>query len=86
MDGQAAIHVAGWPLLLVFTDSRAWDTLVIRRINIAAKSQPELTHMWLAGRPLSPFGLWFDPTWSTCHKHSCSDTIFGRIPNVFVIS
>jgi hypothetical protein len=30
--------------------------------------------------------LWFGPTWSTCHKHSCSDTIFGGIPNVLVIS
>jgi hypothetical protein len=39
-----------------------------------------------ADRPLSPFDLWFGPTWSTCHKHSCSDTIFGRIPNVLVIS
>jgi hypothetical protein len=30
--------------------------------------------------------LWFGPTWSMCHKHSCSDTIFGGIPNILVIS
>jgi hypothetical protein len=28
MDGRVAIHVAGWPLLLVSTNFRAWDTLV----------------------------------------------------------
>jgi hypothetical protein len=28
MDGRAAIHVAGRPLLLVSTDCRALDTLV----------------------------------------------------------
>jgi hypothetical protein len=38
-----------------------------------------------AGRPLCPFDLWFGPMWSTCHKHSCSDTIFGGVPNVLVI-
>jgi hypothetical protein len=30
--------------------------------------------------------LWFGPMWSTFHKKSCSDIIFGRIPNVLVIS
>jgi hypothetical protein len=30
--------------------------------------------------------LWFGPTWSMCHKHSYSDTIFGGIPNILVIS
>jgi hypothetical protein len=29
--------------------------------------------------------LWFGPTWSTCHKDSYSDTIFGRILNVLII-
>jgi hypothetical protein len=28
MDGRAAIHVAGRPLLLIFTDFRTWDTLI----------------------------------------------------------
>jgi hypothetical protein len=39
-----------------------------------------------AGRPLCPFNLWFGPIWSTCHKHSCSDTIFRGILNIIVIS
>jgi hypothetical protein len=64
-----------------------------RRVNIAAKSRPEPTESvdnrpwgWASRLALDPFGLWFGPTWSTCHKHFCSDTIFGRIPNVLVIS
>jgi hypothetical protein len=85
MDSRAAIHVAGRPLLPVSTDSWPWDTLVNRRMNIATKSRPDLTQC-VAGRPMSPFDLWFGPTWSTCHKHSCSDTIFRRIPNIVVIS
>jgi hypothetical protein len=40
----------------------------------------------LVGRPLSPIDLWFGSTWSTYHKHSCSDSIFGRILNVLVVS
>jgi hypothetical protein len=50
MDGWAAIHVAGRPLLPISTDSRAWDTLVNRRMNIAAKSMPEPAQI-VAGRP-----------------------------------
>jgi hypothetical protein len=30
--------------------------------------------------------LWFGPMWSMCHKDFYSDTIFGRIQNVLVIS
>jgi hypothetical protein len=41
---------------------------------------------WSGWPTLEPFDLWFGPTWSTCHKRSCSDTIFGRIPNGLVIS
>jgi hypothetical protein len=85
MDDQVAIHMAGRPLLAVSTNSRAWDTLVNRRMNIATKSWPEPTQS-VADRPLSRFDLWFGPTWSMCHKHSCSDAIFGRIPNIVVIS
>jgi hypothetical protein len=43
MDGRAAIHVANQPLLPVFTDSRAWDTLVNQHMNVATKSRSELT-------------------------------------------
>jgi hypothetical protein len=53
MDGRAAIHVADRPLLLVFIDSRALDTLVNRRVNVAAKSRPELTQR-VAGWPTGP--------------------------------
>jgi hypothetical protein len=85
MDGRVAIHMAGRPLLPLSTDSQAWDTLINRLRSVAVKSQPELTQSE-ASRPLCPFDLWFDPMWSTCHKYSCSDTIFGRIPNVLIIS
>jgi hypothetical protein len=50
MDHQAAIRVAGRPLLLLSTDSRAQDTLVNQRVNVAAKFRPELTQS-VAGRP-----------------------------------
>jgi hypothetical protein len=85
MDGRAAIHVASRPLLLVSTDSRAWHTLVNRLRSVAIKSQPEPIQC-VASQPMCPFDLWFGPIWSTCHKHSCSNTIFGGIPNVLVIS
>jgi hypothetical protein len=84
---------AGRPLLLVSTNSWAWDTLVNQCMNIATMSQPELTQSvadrprgWAGHPTLEPFDLWFGPMWSTCHKHFCSDTIFGGIPNVLVIS
>jgi hypothetical protein len=77
--------MAGRPPLPVSTDSRAWDTLVNRCVTVATKSRPEPTQS-VAGWPLSPFDLWFGPTWPTCHKHFCSDTMFGRIPNVLGIS
>jgi hypothetical protein len=77
MDGRAAIHVAGRPLLLVSTDYWTWDSLVNRLRSVAIKSRPELTQC-LAGHPLGPFDLWFGPTWSTCHTHSYNDTIFGE--------
>jgi hypothetical protein len=85
MDGWAAIHVAGQPLLPVSTDFRTWNTLVNRLRSVAVKSRPEPTQT-VAGQPLCPFDLWFDPTWSMCHKHSYSDTIFGGIPGILVIS
>jgi hypothetical protein len=85
MDGWAAIHVAGWPLLLVSTDFQTLDTLVSCLRSVAAKSRPEPTQS-VADRPLGPFDLWFGPMWSMCHKHSRGDTIFGGIPNVLVIS
>jgi hypothetical protein len=50
MDGRAAIHVAGRPLLPVPIDYRAWDTLINRRMNVAAKFRPELTQS-VASRP-----------------------------------
>jgi hypothetical protein len=53
MDGSAAIHVAGLPLLPVSTDSWALDTLVNRRVNVAAKSRPEPTQS-VAGRSADP--------------------------------
>jgi hypothetical protein len=93
MDGRAAIHVTGQPLLPVSTELRTLDTLVDCLRSVAAKSQPEPTQSvagrpWGCpiGRPMSPFDLWFGSMWSTCHKHSCGDTIFGRILNVLVIS
>jgi hypothetical protein len=85
MDSQTAIHVAGRPLLPVSTDFRTLDTLLDRLRSVATKSQPESTQS-VVGRPMIPFDLWFGPTWSMCHKHSCSDTIFGRILSVLVIS
>jgi hypothetical protein len=42
--------MAGQPLLLVSTDSQAWDALVNRHMNVAAKSWLELTQS-VAGRP-----------------------------------
>jgi hypothetical protein len=77
--------VAGWPLLPVSTDFRTLDTLVDRLRSIVAKSRPELTQS-VVDRPLGPFDLSFGPTWSTYHRYSCGDTIFGGIPNVLVIS
>jgi hypothetical protein len=50
MDGRAAFHVVGQPLLSISTDSRAWDPLVNRLVNIAAKSQPKPTQS-VVGRP-----------------------------------
>jgi hypothetical protein len=50
MDGRAAIHMAGRPLLPVPIDSQAWDTLVNRRMNIAAKSRLEPTQS-VVGHP-----------------------------------
>jgi hypothetical protein len=79
-----AIHVASQPLLPVSTDFLTLDTLVDHLKSVAAKSWPELTQS-VAGRPLGPFDLWSGPTWSTCHKHFCGDTIFDGIPNVLVI-
>jgi hypothetical protein len=43
MDGRAAIHVAGQPLLLVSTDLQTWDTLVNELRCIVVKSQPKPT-------------------------------------------
>jgi hypothetical protein len=37
MDGRAAIHVAGRPLL-VSTNSQTWDTLVNQLWSVAIKS------------------------------------------------
>jgi hypothetical protein len=85
MDDRSAIDEAGRPLLSVSTDFRTLDTLANWLTSVAIKSQPEPTQS-VAGWPLCPFDLWFSPTWSMCHKHSCSDTIFGGIPNVLVIS
>jgi hypothetical protein len=42
--------VAGWPLLPISTDSRAWNTLVNRRMNIDVRSQPEPIQS-VVGRP-----------------------------------
>jgi hypothetical protein len=57
MDGRAAIHMAGRPLLPVSTDFWTWDTLVNRLRMITVKSLPEPTQSvasqlrgW-AGRP-----------------------------------
>jgi hypothetical protein len=79
----------GWPgddpLLMVSTKSRAYDTLVNRRVNITAKLRPKPTQS-VAGWTLSAFDLWLSPTWSIGRKHLCIDTIFGRIPNVLVVS
>jgi hypothetical protein len=50
MDGGTAIHVVGRLLFPVFTDSRAWDTLVNRHMNVAAKSRLEPTQS-VIGRP-----------------------------------
>jgi hypothetical protein len=93
MDGQAPIHTAGQPLLLIFTDFRTLDTHVDRLISVANKSHTKLTQSVVgrprvgpASRPLGPFDLWFGPMWSTCHKHSCGDTTSGGIPNVLVVS
>jgi hypothetical protein len=85
MDGQAAIHMTGWLLLLVSTDFLTLDTLLDHLRSVAAKSRPEPTQS-VAGRPLGPFDLWFGPTRATCQKYSYGDTIFGGIPNVLVIS
>jgi hypothetical protein len=77
--------MAGRPLLLSSTDFRTLDTLINRFKSVAAMSRPELTQS-VAGRlDLGPFDLWFGSMWSTCHKHSCSDTIFGGLLNVIVI-
>jgi hypothetical protein len=57
MDDRAVIHVIGWPLLLVSTDSQAWGTLVNLLRSIAVRSRPELTQS-VAGRPaLVPLSL-----------------------------
>jgi hypothetical protein len=78
--------MAGRPLLLVSTNFLTLDTLVDCLRSIDAKSRLEPT-LGVASRPaLGPFDLWFGPTWSTCHKYSCGDTIFGGIPNVLIIS
>jgi hypothetical protein len=50
VDSRAAIHVAGQPLLPVSSDPQAWDTLVNRCMNVAAKYFPEPTKS-VAGRP-----------------------------------
>jgi hypothetical protein len=42
MDGRAAIHVAGRPLL-VSTNSQTWDTLVNQLWSVAIKSRPKPT-------------------------------------------
>jgi hypothetical protein len=86
MDGRSTIHLAGRPLLPVSTDFRTWDTLVNRLRSVAIKFWPEPTQS-VADRPtLVPFDLCFGPTWSMCHKHSCSDIIFGGILNILIIS
>jgi hypothetical protein len=56
-------------------EKEVWSSLSLNQLKV-----------WPAGRPLCPFDLWFGSTWSTHHKRSCSDTIFGGIPNVLVIS
>jgi hypothetical protein len=84
MDGRVAMHVAGRPHLPVSTDSRARYTLVNRLRSIVVRSPPEPTQS-VNAQPLCLFDLWFGPMWSTCHKHSCSDTVFGGIPNVLVV-
>jgi hypothetical protein len=43
MDSQAAIHVAGWPLLLLSTNFWTWDTLRNWLRSIAVKSRPKPT-------------------------------------------
>jgi hypothetical protein len=50
MDGWAAIHMVGQPLLLISTDFRILDTLVDRLRSVATKSQPEPTQS-VVGRP-----------------------------------
>jgi hypothetical protein len=49
MDGRAAIHIAGQPLLLVSTNFWTWDTLVNRLRSIAVNSRCEPTQS-VAGR------------------------------------
>jgi hypothetical protein len=46
----AAIHVASQPLLMVSTDSQAWDTLVNHHVNVATKSWLEPTQS-VVGQP-----------------------------------
>jgi hypothetical protein len=74
MDGWAAIHMAGRPLLLGSTDFQRWIPLVKQCSSVTIKSRAELTQRlagrargwagWLTPRPTWP-GVW--PTWSTCH-------------------
>jgi hypothetical protein len=53
MDGRLGVPVAVRPLLLVSTDSQTQDTLVNRRMNVAAKSRLEPTQS-VSGRPFEP--------------------------------
>jgi hypothetical protein len=50
MDGRAAIHMVGRPLLPICTDFRTLDTLVDHLRSIAAMSQSEPSQS-VAGRP-----------------------------------
>jgi hypothetical protein len=86
MDGRAAIHVAGQPLLLVSTDLQTWNTLVNELRCIVIKSQPKPTQSVADQLALVPLLLVVWPHMVSCHRHSYSDTIFGGIPNVLVIS
>jgi hypothetical protein len=82
MDGRAAIHVAGWPLLPVSTDFRIWDTLVNQLRILTVKSRPEPTQS-VAGRPRG----WAGQPAGSCAHLTCGLAPHGlRVTNIPVVT
>jgi hypothetical protein len=76
MDGQATIHVAGWPLIPGSTDFQHWIPLVKRCSNVTVNSRAEPTQR-LVDRPLGSLGL--------CVIHPCGADDFDIGQLYFVI-